>query len=119
MKRQREESLRLETVMRRVAALVSFVAVGLMAVGFVDTVIFTPVHQFPGPVALPVDRLLHVAGVPWGLWAMSAGIVLLALLPFLRVLLALVLFLRQKAWGDVLASFIVLIELLMSMHVEG
>ncbi len=119
MSRQTEESLQLETLMRRIAAVVSFVAVGLMAVGFVDVALSTPIHQFPGPAAIPIGRLIHGTGVAWGLWAMSAGIVLLALLPLLRVLLALILFVKQRAWVNTMAGLVVFVELLMSIHVEG
>ncbi|NPA90652.1 MAG: DUF1634 domain-containing protein [Chloroflexi bacterium] len=114
-----DTGLQLEAHMRRISALVSFAAVLLMAVGFVDVLLSTPIHEFPGPAALSIADLVRPHHVPWGLWAMSAGIVLLALLPMLRVFLALILFFRLRRWIDVAAGFIVFVELLLSIHVEG
>ena len=50
---------------------------------------------------------------------MSAGIVLLALLPTARVLLALALYARQRSVLDALAGLVVLLELLTSMRAGG
>ncbi len=108
----------LETAMRRVAALVSAVAVILMAVGFVSTFLLHDLPLVPGDPAVSPDVILHFH-TGWGLWAMSAGILLLALLPMVRVFLSFLLFLRERDVLDVAVALIVLLELLASMSVRG
>ncbi len=109
----------LERQMRRIATAVSVVAVVLMGLGFAHTLLFTDVLSIPGMAALPPQQVLHLGNVAWGLWAMSAGILLLTLLPMLRVLLALLLFLHARDLLDAVIGFIVLLELIVSMRAGG
>ncbi len=109
----------LERIMHRVAVVVSVVAVLLMATGFGYTFLLHPMPAIPGAPALPPGEVWHLDAPDWGIWAMSMGILLLALLPPLRVLLALVLFLRKRDLLDVAVALIVLAELLISMRVKG
>jgi uncharacterized membrane protein len=50
---------------------------------------------------------------------MSAGIVVLALLPMLRVLLALSIYLRNRQVLNVVVALLVFVELLMSVRTGG
>lgn len=109
----------LEVTMRRVAALVSFVAVILMALGFVDTLAQGGMSSLSDVAAIPPWQLVHPAGVPLGLWTMSAGILLLALIPALRVLLAVVVFARRRDVLDIVVATVVLLELLLSTRAGG
>ncbi len=111
----------LESDMRKVSALVSLIAILLMAAGFMDMVATRQVTSFPGASALPVPQVLDMASIGnmWGLWAMSVGILLLALLPMLRVFLSLWFFARDKDWLDMGVSLIVFLELLSSLHLGG
>ncbi len=104
----------LETTMRQVSAVVSVVAVVLMLFGFTSILLFDTTGS-QAQVTLSPPDIIWIGRAGWGLWAMSAGIVLLALLPTVRVLLALVLFLRSRAFVDVGVAFVVLLELLFSM----
>lgn len=109
----------LEVTMRRVAGVVSFIAVILMALGFVDTLAQGGMSSLPDVAAVPPWRLFHPADVPVGLWTMSAGILLLALIPILRVLLAVVVFARRRDLLDVAVAIVVLLELLLSTRAGG
>ncbi len=113
------ETQQLEVTMRRVSTVISFVAVLLMGVGFMGTFVFGTLPALPGEAALSPHRLVTFAHTSWGLWAMSAGILLLALLPALRVLLAIILFFYKKDYLDVGTGLIVLLELVVSMHMGG
>ena len=108
----------LEIMMRRVTAIVSTVAVVMMAVGFVVTFLFHSIPAMPGTSALPINAVWHFQANDWGLWAMSAGILLLALIPMLRVLLSLWIFVRARHLLDALVAVIILAELLISMRVR-
>ncbi len=112
-------SQRLEVTMRRVSAVISFIAVLLMGTGFISTFVFGTLPPIPGEAALDPKQLVTFAHTSWGLWAMSAGIVLLALLPALRVFLAIVLFYYKKDYLDVGTGFVVLLELIVSMQMGG
>jgi uncharacterized membrane protein len=63
-----------------------------------------------------LGQLLRVTSVPPALLLVSAGIVLLALLPAIRVLLKLVASAREKHTVTMIAAIIVLAELLFSMR---
>ncbi len=105
---------RLELVMRRLSMGVSVVAVALMMAGFGLTLI--RYHgAAPNQPALPPAQLLTGITNDVGLWAMSLGIFLLALLPTARVALALWLFLRSRQRLDTVVSLVVLLELLFSI----
>jgi hypothetical protein len=102
--------------MRRVSLIVSLIGLGLMLAGFLDMLISGASLSIPGGSVLPLPRFAHPSQVPMSLAAMSAGIVLLALLPSLRVLLALWLYLRRHSILNSLVALIVFVELLLSMR---
>jgi uncharacterized membrane protein len=109
----------LEATMQRVSLIVSVVGLGLMVAGFVDKLIIGASFSVPGGSVLPLLRLSQPLQVPASLVAMSAGIVLLALLPAIRVLLALWLYLRRHSVLNTLVALIVFVELLLSMRAGG
>jgi hypothetical protein len=109
----------LEATMQRVSLIVSVVGLGLMLAGFVDMLIIGASFSVPGGSVLPLLRLSYPSQAPASLVAMSAGIVLLALLPAIRVLLALWLYLRRHSVLNTLVALIVFVELLLSMRAGG
>jgi uncharacterized membrane protein len=106
----------LEATMQKLALVVSLVGLALMMGGFAIRFFNHLTWSLPGVSVLPLAMLLHPGTSALGLEAMSAGIVLLALLPTARVLLALWLYLRQRNWLNSLAALVVLVELLISMR---
>lgn len=113
------EALDLEQHMRRVSQVVSAAAVVLMVAGLLGTVMSGAALALPGGSVMALHDLLRLPIHPLALAAMSGGIVMLALLPVLRVLLALGIYARQRVLIDALAALIVLIELLISMRAGG
>jgi uncharacterized membrane protein len=116
---QRETPDSLEATMQQVTLITSMVGLGLMIAGFVDILIVGTSLSIPGSSVLPLLKLAHPLQVPTSLVAMSAGIVLLALLPTIRVLLALWLYLRRHSVLNTLVALIVFVELLLSMRTGG
>ncbi|MCB0200928.1 MAG: DUF1634 domain-containing protein [Anaerolineae bacterium] len=113
--RDRTEVVDLERQMRRVSQFVSAAAVALMIAGMLGTVLSGAALSLPGGSVMSLHELLQLPMHPLALAAMSAGILMLALLPMLRVLLALGMYVRQRVLIDAIAALIVLIELLISM----
>ena len=111
---ERRQSGPFEAMMRKVSLIVSLAALGLMIGGLLVTLADGP-HLTSATVALPVSAFWHIAQAPPGLAAMSVGIILLALLPSVRVVLALWLYSRQRLGFDALVALVVLLELLLSM----
>lgn len=99
-------------------AFISAGAVALMAAGFATTFVAHPNLSLPGPAAVPVQAVVRLEVNDVGLWAMSAGILLLAIIPMLRVLLSLFMFLVARRLLDALIAGIILLELLLSTHVR-
>lgn len=109
----------LETRMQKASLAVSLVALGLMAIGFVGLLISGAALGMPGRSVVPLFELLRLHGGPASLLLMSAGIVFLSLLPVLRVVLAMRLYVRQWDVLDAVTAFVVLLELLLSMKMGG
>lgn len=109
----------LETRMRKISLVTSLVGLGLMAFGFVDVLIHGTSLSIPGITALSPLMLESGGRIPLGLATMSAGIVVLAWLPILRVLLALSLYLRNRQLLNVAVALLVFIELLVSVRTGG
>ncbi len=109
----------LALIMRRISIAVSLVAVVLMFAGFVDLLAINGVATLPGAAALLPGELLHMGSQPWGVWAMSAGILLLALLPILRIVLTIILFVRARNLLDAALGLVILVELFISMLTKG
>ncbi|GAB4540853.1 MAG: hypothetical protein Kow0063_31140 [Anaerolineae bacterium] len=106
----------LEATMQRVSLIVSAVGLGLMIAGFVATLIIGASSSIPGDPVLPFSRLVYPSQAPVSMVAMSAGIVLLTLLPAIRTLLALWLYLRHHSVLNALVALIVFVELLLSIR---
>jgi uncharacterized membrane protein len=116
---ERKTGGNLEALMQKVSLVVSLVAVSLMIGGFVGHLISRGAFIMPGEAVLPLSTLVQFSEIPVNLATMSAGIVLLALLPTVRVLLALWLYARRRNLLDTLFALIVLLELLLSIHTGG
>ncbi len=108
----------LEQRIQKVSLIVSLVALGFMVFGYAASMIGHGV-SFPGTAATPFASFLEPAPQRVGLRLMSAGIVLLSLLPALRVVLALWLYVGKKCASDAAAALMVLLELIMSIHFGG
>ena len=93
----------MESIMQRASLFVSLAALGLMIGGLID-VLGSGISLTQATVALPPFALLHPTQAPLGIMAMSAGIVLLALLPSVRVILALWFAVRRRHLGDVVVA---------------
>lgn len=106
----------LETTMQRLSLVVSLGGLSLMVGGFVVKLLSGGIIlPLPGISVLPLATLVHPSPGSVGLDMMSAGIVLLALLPTARVVLALWLYLQRWEVLNILAALTVLLELLLSM----
>jgi uncharacterized membrane protein len=103
-------------MMRKFSQAISAIALGLMVIGFIS--ISTQHIPLSTPV-LPLNELLNFSQNPIGFIAMCIGITLLASLPALRVLLALILFLPKRRWINILAAMVVLLELIFSLKIGG
>lgn len=109
----------LEATMQKLALVVSLTGLSLMVSGFIFNLFTGATWSLPGMAVLPLSALAHPLQEPVSLDAMSAGIVLLALLPSARVLLALWLYARQRNLLNVVAALVVFLELIWSMQTGG
>ncbi|HIC87976.1 MAG TPA: DUF1634 domain-containing protein [Anaerolineae bacterium] len=111
--------LDIEIAMQRMSLALSLIALLLMVGGF-GSYALTPGESLhlPGGSVVPLEQLIHLSASPAGLVLMSLGIVILAVLPAVRVLLALILYARQAAWTDAIIALGVLITLLFSTRVR-
>ena len=111
-------STTLDNVTQKTSLVVSLLALGLMVGGLITTLEGGMTLSVSTKV-IPVSAFWQITQVPRGLAVMSAGIILLALLPSVRVGLALYLYLRRRKLLEALVALIVLGELLLSMWLEG
>lgn len=111
----RIEALNLEGQMRRVSQVVSAAAVGLMLAGLSGSILSGSTLALPGGSVTPLHDLFQLPIHPIGLAAMSAGIIMLALLPVVRVFLALNIYARQRMPVNAFVALVVFVELLISM----
>lgn len=109
----------LEAVMQKVSLVVSLVALSLMGGGYSYLLVQETAWSLPGESVLSWPAFLDFAHAQWSLEVMSAGIILLSLLPSVRVFLVLWLFIRRRSIVDILVTVIVLAELLLSMRAGG
>ena len=105
--------------MQRISLLTSVLGLGLMVFGFVLMLIHGTSLAIPGTTALSLPMIKSATRIPPSLLTMSAGIVILALLPILRVLLALSLYLRNRQVLNIVVASLVFIELLLSVRTGG
>jgi uncharacterized membrane protein len=106
----------LEVRMQKISLVVSVLAMGLMIAGFLDMVLRGSQGALPGRSVLQIAFLTHVTQAPADMAAMSAGILLLVLLPTIRVLLATLLYARRRGFLNALVALLVLVELLFSIR---
>lgn len=104
----------LESAMRGVSRVMASLAGLLMLAGFVLLWVHDGASTAPGPVALPLTALLRPAAQP-AAWAMTLGILVLAVVPLVRVVLALLLYVRARQGATALWTLVTLLELLFSM----
>jgi len=109
----------LEITMQRVSLVVSVIAVLLMTGGFLEFAV-APEDSLalPGAAAVPPGQLLHPTVHTLGIDLMSLGILILAMLPAIRVLLALAIYVRRHAWQNAMAAVSVLFILLLSTYIR-
>jgi hypothetical protein len=105
----------LEEKMRKASLAVSLTAVGLMTSGILLALTAHGPLFFPGGAALPIKQFLADFRMFPSMAMMSAAILLLALLPILRVFLALLLYARRQLILNAFVAFIVLLELALGM----
>ena len=109
----------LEARMQKISLVTSLVGLGLMAFGFAVFFMHGTSLSIPGVAALSPLLIKSGTRMSLSLLTMSAGIVVLALLPILRVLLALSLYLRNRQVLNVVVALIVFVELLVSVRTGG
>ena len=105
----------MEVAMKAASLAVSLLAVVLMLGGLLWYLAKEGLSLWPGSFVSPLSGLLHPQRVGAPLLAMSAGLVLLGLLPLLRVVLELRIYARRRWFLDVGVALIVLLELLTSL----
>jgi uncharacterized membrane protein len=121
--REPDPSGDLEAAMKRVSLVLSLIGFGLMVAGLVLMLLAGATFSSTGTQAetsalAPFPLSAWTQASP-GLVVTSAGITLLALLPIVRVLLALRLYLRGRNLRDAAATVIVFLELLLSIRAGG
>jgi len=104
--------------MRKVSLVVSLLGLGLMSFGLIDMLIGGDAYALPGADVLPLGSLINFPSGPMGLMLASSGVILLGLLPAIRVIMALWLYLRLKDLFSMLIAMIVLLELLLSIRMS-
>jgi uncharacterized membrane protein len=107
----------LEGTMKRVSLVLSVAGFALMVTGLILMLASGSSFSSLGMSALSIFPLSAWIKASPGLAITSAGIVLLALLPLVRVLMALRLYLRGRNLLDSGATLIVLLELLLGIWV--
>lgn len=112
----REPVEMLENRMRKVSLVISLLGLGLMGFGLIDMLVGGDAFSLPGAYALPIGSLTHFPSGLMGLMFASSGVIVLGLLPAIRVILALWLYLRLKDVFSMLVAVIVLSELLLSIR---
>jgi hypothetical protein len=110
---------RMGDLMRRASIAFSIPGLTLMVLGFFVSVLAAKTQQIPGDPMLPFDALFPLSADPAfiGLLAMSAGIVILAALPVVRIFLALWLYVKGADWINAATALGGLLELFASSQV--
>lgn len=106
----------MEVAMQKVSLAISVLSLGLMMAGMTLFLLRGNFVAVPGSSVLPASDFIHPLQYRTTMLVMSAGIILLALLPALRVLMALSLYIRSRVLINILAALIVLVELIFSMR---
>lgn len=106
----------LDVKMQKISLVTSLLGLGLMVFGFADLVMHGAPLSIPGVTALSSMLVKSGTRMSLSLLTMSAGIVVLALLPIVRVLLALSLYARNRQVLNMVVALLVFIELLVSVR---
>jgi uncharacterized membrane protein len=109
----------MESKMQKISLGASLLGLGLMVFGFVGLMIHGSSLSIPGTATLSLQVIHAGTQNPPDLLAMTAGIAVLALIPILRVLLALLLYLRKRQVLNVLVALVVFVELVVSIRAGG
>jgi uncharacterized membrane protein len=115
---QSEESpvKHLESRMQKVSLVVSLASLALMCFGLIDMLFSGDSFSLPGIAVVPLQRLISLNPEPLGLALASVGVLLLGLLPAIRVLLAVWLYVRSRNLFGTMVAAVVLLELLLSIR---
>jgi uncharacterized membrane protein len=109
----------IDAKMQKISLGTSLLGLGLMVFGFVDLLVHGTALSIPGMAALSPQMIYSGAQISPSLLAMTAGIAVLALIPLLRVLLALGVYLWNRQVLNVVVALIVFIELVVSIRTGG
>lgn len=109
----------MEAKMQKISLGTSLLGLGLMVFGFIYLVVQGDPLSIPGVAALSPQVIHTGAQISPSLLAMTAGIGVLALIPILRVLLALLIYLRNHQLLNVVVALVVFIELIVSIRMGG
>jgi Protein of unknown function (DUF1634) len=115
---QRDSASRLEARMQKVSLVFSLAAFGLMIYGFTRSLIIADTFSFPGNPFPPLQQLILHPSLSLGETWMSAGVLLLGILPSVRVLLAFWLYFRSKNLWSTFIALVVFLELLLSVRLS-
>jgi len=102
--------------MRKVSLVVSLLGLALMCYGFVETLFSGATLSLPGRAVLPLNELLSLPVASLGLVSMSAGVILLSMLPAIRVVFAIWLYFRSRDLLNTAGALVVFLELLASIR---
>ena len=108
---------RLESRMQKASLVVSLASLGLMCFGLIDMLVNGDSFSLPGVAVVSLQHLLFLHQAPLGLALVSAGVLLLGLLPAIRVFLAGLLYVRSRNLLGTLVSAVVLLELFLSIRI--
>jgi uncharacterized membrane protein len=109
----------LEATMQRISLVTSVLGLALMVFGFLDMLSLGTSLSIPGTTALSLPVIKSGTRIPLSLLTMSAGILVLVLLPILRVLLALSLYVRNRQVLNAVVALFVFVELVVSVRTGG
>ncbi|MFY9707970.1 MAG: DUF1634 domain-containing protein [Desulfobacterales bacterium] len=103
--------------MQKASLVVSLAGLGLMCFGLIDMLVNGDSFSLPGVAVVSLQHLLFLHQAPLGLALVSAGVLLLGLLPAIRVFLAGLLYVRSRNLLGTLVSAVVLLELFLSIRI--
>ena len=106
----------IETAMRSISLISSGIAVVLMVGGMIELWAFGNSADLSHVAVVPLRSLMRLQGGSAGVLALSAGVVLLALVPTFRVMLALGIYLRRNQIRNIAITIVVILELLISFY---
>ena len=117
MEKDNSEKIRLDKLSQSISRYMSLTAIVLMGVGMGITFYSQRSLFLPGGPSLSLDALYHFGGQPAGLASMSLGILILAIIPISRVVIALGLYLHDHTWVSALIATLVILELVLSIRI--